>query len=664
MVNESVINMRAFVVRVVAIIAVFGSTAIACGAQEGFPTFQQPGETVEKPVEAAQMRWRLENSFRLFRKPSSIAVHRQIYRSLGKIDRENSPVLSAETKLQAQSGVMGWAHGEFRHTCFSAGSASAPECKNYFFPASHRVIVEISGKFDDDTVCDWTLSDRRHRVIRRARSLCRKAQLFDIPYPGGGIVEARNRASLVARQVIRVEDILVVGLGDSIGSGEGNPDAPVRFDDTKALSYGRVMVTRLGLLRWPTQLSGYPRRAGEWERLFEPGFDKAGAGWLDQQCHRSLYSYQARAAMQLAVENDQRAVTFLSLACTGADTLEGIFLPATVRECIPDKPTFVQSQLNGMVSSLCPVKPQETALPNPIASLLNDGKSSDPAPLKILSCPEGQPMRKPDLVLVSLGGNDIGFSEMVADAILHRRSFYRELARNVDSVHGPEQGTAKLKTLPKRYEALARTFETLFATHLGAQRNVLITSYPDMGYGADGKTICKGSDGMEVFPAFSLDEKRATAIEELSTSLHTLLQTASKTNGWTLVDSHRDIFRPHGLCAQPAKEEASDVQAMPFYNNKKWKPFKPNQYRPYASRQRWVRTPNDAFMTVNYHQQAFGRAKCSNLGSLVYNPFQLFLAGTYGGAFHPTAEGHAAMADAVVKQARDVLKSKRVAAAR
>ncbi len=35
--------------------------------------------------------------------------------------------------------------------------------------------------------------------------------------------------------------------------------------------------------------------------------------------------------------------------------------------------------------------------------------------------------------------------------------------------------------------------------------------------------------------------------------------------------------------------------------------------------------------------------------------FQLVLAATYSGAFHPTAEGHAAIADAVVEQARAVL---------
>ena len=38
-----------------------------------------------------------------------------------------------------------------------------------------------------------------------------------------------------------------------------------------------------------------------------------------------------------------------------------------------------------------------------------------------------------------------------------------------------------------------------------------------------------------------------------------------------------------------------------------------------------------------------------------YSWVQLLLASTYSGAFHPTAEGHAAIADAIVAQARQVL---------
>src|SRR6476646_4043636 len=63
--------------------------------------------------------------------------------------------------------------------------------------------------------------------------------------------------------------------------------------------------------------------------------------------------------------------------------------------------------------------------------------------------------------------------------------------------------------------------------------------------------------------------------------------------------------------------------------------------------------PNDAFMTGNFHvPKSLIQAAMSMQG---YGWVQLLLASVYSGAFHPTAEGQAAIADAVVVQARAVL---------
>lgn len=84
-----------------------------------------------------------------------------------------------------------------------------------------------------------------------------------------------------------------------------------------------------------------------------------------------------------------------------------------------------------------------------------------------------------------------------------------------------------------------------------------------------------------------------------------------------------------------------------------WTPYNPADYRAYAARQRWFRTPNDAFMTGNFHVEAGLLTKVLRIEP--FAPFQLILASTYSGAFHPTAEGQAAIADAVVDKARSVL---------
>jgi hypothetical protein len=85
----------------------------------------------------------------------------------------------------------------------------------------------------------------------------------------------------------------------------------------------------------------------------------------------------------------------------------------------------------------------------------------------------------------------------------------------------------------------------------------------------------------------------------------------------------------------------------------KWQPYNPADWKAYASRQRWFRTPNDAFMTANFHVSASLLQRTLKLQAFSW--FQVLLASTYSGAFHPTAEGQAAMADAVATEARRVL---------
>ena len=42
-----------------------------------------------------------------------------------------------------------------------------------------------------------------------------------------------------------------------------------------------------------------------------------------------------------------------------------------------------------------------------------------------------------------------------------------------------------------------------------------------------------------------------------------------------------------------------------------WEPYSPADWRAYAPRQRWFRTPNDAFMTGNFHVAAVLAAEAS-----------------------------------------------------
>ena len=56
---------------------------------------------------------------------------------------------------------------------------------------------------------------------------------------------------------------------------------------------------------------------------------------MSAACHRSLYGYQLRTALALAIENKQVAVTFLPLACTGATIESGLFGSQGASDCPP-----------------------------------------------------------------------------------------------------------------------------------------------------------------------------------------------------------------------------------------------------------------------------------------------------------------------------------------
>jgi hypothetical protein len=82
--------------------------------------------------------------------------------------------------------------------------------------------------------------------------------------------------------------------------------------------------------------------------------------------------------------------------------------------------------------------------------------------------------------------------------------------------------------------------------------------------------------------------------------------------------------------------------------------YNPSYWRAYGPRQRWFRTPNDAFMTGNFH--ASQSLVMQVLNSEPLAPWvQPLLAAIYSGAFHPTAQGQAAIADSVVEKARAIL---------
>jgi hypothetical protein len=132
----------------------------------------------------------------------------------------------------------------------------------------------------------------------------------------------------------------------------------------------------------------------------------------------------------------------------------------------------------------------------------------------------------------------------------------------------------------------------------------------------------------------------------------------------TFVDEHQAAFADHGFCVRaetdpPYDRECFQRDGGSFTASLVEGAADPvvctapvSEFRTYASRARWIRTPNDAyFAAMTFPEGVSAAIRPSNLHDATWG----VLSAVYGGAIHPTAEGHAAMADVALAGAKGVL---------
>lgn len=610
--------------------------AIEQPAGEGFTTTLQPAPALP------MIEWRVSNPFRFFNNPRDTEVHRATWLSLSPAQRE-TPVLSAERALSSRHED-GWAATMIDDVCWDdkhnrhrcPGDADA-----YAKPASHKIRVSLKNIPEASLVdCTWLTAPQGGASLRgdAVTGRCDRPVELSIPYPEGATVEVQIGSRRVATTVVQVEDLFIVGMGDSFAAGDGNPDIPVEFSRERSANYGDGM-------------TGFPSRVGNWKVVGDKAFVNGNARWLDQACHRSLYSHQARAALQLAIEDPHRSVTYVGLACSGAETIFGLFLRYKGNEWVENPPEL--SQISAAADAMCG-KRRAAAHDLPEAYHMR-GRLSELQGLVLRKC-DDRYARKIDLLFMSIGGNDIGFARLVANAVLANESLLKKLAGWVGGVYGTEQASLALSLLDDRYKSLNRALHNILHIPWDESDRIVLTAYPGLALLGDGSSVCPdGSAGMEVIDDFSLSSTRAREGIWIADKLHHVMGDNAERNGWSFSQKHRPAFIGRGICAgfsHSAFSIADDLR-LPRKVNKAWVPYNPADYRAYASRQRWFRTPNDAFLTGNFHVSPSLLQKVLKFDTFSW--FQLLLASTYSGAFHPTAEGQAAMADALVKTARPVL---------
>ncbi len=575
----------------------------------------------------------------------------------------------------------------YARACRRASGPHESRDEDYVKPAVHAIEARLAPPLAAAHAgeCAWTLTPASGAAETERAPCAQSVFIHDVPYhPGeagdGGVLVVRDAGGQeLARETVVVKDTLILGLGDSFGSGEGNPDVPIRFAAPPTnITYGDSFdPSRPALGGWPLRwtASGVAAPApndGFASQADAEAYYAARAGWTSPDCHRSQYSHQFRAALELALEDPHRAVTLIHLACSGADALEGVFGPMKARELLTAPDGAVPSQLQAALNLLCdePLTiEKDYVLPKPKTWGEKTIVSSDAVALK--RCAHLK--RAPDLVFLSLGGNDVGFAPMVASGILKSAGDAAPVAQISEWLGGGKfmfaPVRAYLTMVRERLQIAAGAIETLLDVDAA---QVVQTDYENLAVDENGRR-CSGTAGLDGVSRFRFQPQALQKVVDyvLGVPSHhhqigffDVLRCTTRPDwtcgpGWDnptrfqFVDTQKP-FAGRGVCAFADSAERTEGR-MPRADaaGDGFVPTSPADFLPYAPRRRLFVTMNDSYLKANTQIDCpFGFSCASGLTVLppIADRLQLVMASLYGGAFHRTAEGHAAVADAMMNQ--------------
>jgi hypothetical protein len=264
---------------------------------------------------------------------------------------------------------------------------------------------------------------------------------------------AGTNGPLIATTTIQVKDILIASIGDSYASGEGNPVVPGVFEP-------------------------------QWAHSPDPAMNTENAN-----AHRSTIAGPAQFALMLQQANPHEAVTFVSVANSGASIPVGVLGPMT-----------------------------------------SIGDSSYELPAEIPELEQLIGTRHIDVLTMTVGADDIGFATIAEDLIENTylgTPTIKQILTQFDT---------SLQALPSHFAELAQAIRSL------NPGQVLMTGYPDITRNQNGEvaTILWG----DVTLISRHDAKVASA--QIIPPLDAVISNAAKTYNWSLVSGINADFFTHG----------------------------------------------------------------------------------------------------------------------
>jgi hypothetical protein len=373
-------------------------------------------------------------------------------------------------------------------------------------PDAWRVRLDACGSTGSPTRYIWRIDGEEVAVHTRCNG-------FEYELPAEGqysvslVVEDGSGEQMAKTQVIEVRDLLIFGLGDSYGSGEGSPDLDAR----------------------------------------EPG----GAQWQNRECHRSARSGQVRAAQMIEEADPHTSVSFVHVACSGGRIYEALLEPYDGIE--PDgTPPVPQIERVAALAGDAEIDALFVSIGG------NDINFSRIVEACILGtdCHLGSPAIDSALErTASWACGFLGSYEDDCNAYLNPETIDTDLldARQIFEVGST--GQDGLDDLPENYDALAAAIvDTLGMDPAG----VFLTEIPDVTRDEFGE-LCAwpeelpGYQEMLRIAAQQVPGITEAEMEWASTyvlvELRAAMRAAAEKHGWRFVDTVDERFAGHGYCS-------------------------------------------------------------------------------------------------------------------
>jgi hypothetical protein len=311
-------------------------------------------------------------------------------------------------------------------------------------------------------------------------------------------VTAQDGTTNSTTEPIYLKDWLIVSIGDSYGSGEGNPVRDQVLDSF--------------------------------------GFTRTGAKWADgrddhRRCHRSTLAASSLAALSVEWADPHSTVTYISVACSGATISKEIFKD-------PFHPNWNEFEGTGILGGYRGAEPPDPNDYNPAHFL--------PDQLKQVSDIVGS--RQIDALSVSGGGNDALFAKILEECAIWENACHHD-TELLDHVN------AALAELPGRYSALNAALTDQAPAGRGPLNiaKVYLTEYPNPAY-YDNGTMCNEMMG-DILPGRVINlAETQWLLPNVMDPLNGAGADASNDFHWRRVDGIGSAFASpgqygHGYCA-------------------------------------------------------------------------------------------------------------------